>query len=141
MTVLPAFATTTALGYVFPGRPNCPWANPSNSWVKYINQEYGDKNTAYFSIHFIRHIGYIEGCQCYTVRYLGNENWDAVGKIRDETPHTSKDAVTHGGDPTKSEINVWDARFTFNTAGEVFYVQDGQLAGNMYCHLGSECWK
>ncbi|MGV4796302.1 hypothetical protein [Rhizobium sp. F40D2] len=41
----------------------------------------------------------------------------------------------------RNEINVWGARFTYNIAGEVFYVSDGQIAGQMYCHIGSECWK
>lgn len=137
---VPAVMVGNAAAYVYPGRPNCPWANPNHTWSRYLNQEYGDKEP-FFSIHFSRHIGDIEGGQCYTISYLGNDNWAGVGKIRTIKQHTSKAETRNGGNPTKYEINVWGARFTYNEAGEVFYVGDGQPAGQMYCHIGSECWR
>lgn len=144
-TIFSSAITFLALGavapaYVYPGRPNCPWAKPENTWAKYLNQEYGDREPL-FSIHFTRHIGDLEGGQCYTITYLGGERWSGSGKIRNVRPHTSKGESRQGGDPKKNEINVWGARFTFNEAGEVLYVADGNVAGNMYCHIGSECWK
>ena len=100
-----------------------------------------DQRFPNFSIRFTRHIGDVEGGQCYTISYLGNENWAGGGKVRTIATHTSKTETRHGGDPKKHEINVWGGRFTYNEAGEVFYVPDGKLAGNMYCHIGNECWK
>jgi hypothetical protein len=132
---------TAAYAYVYPGRPTCPWANLNHTWAKYLNREYPDTHEPYFSIRFTRHIGDIEGSRCYTIIYLGKETWSGTGKIRNVKPHTSKSEERQGGDPTKYEINVWGARFTYNEAGEVFYVPDGLLAGHMYCHIGSECWK
>ncbi len=137
--LLPSFVNET-LAYFYPGHPACPWADPSRTWAKFLNKEYGGRNP-YFSIHFTRHIGDIEGGKCYSITYLGNETWNAAGKIRNVNPHTSKSETRHGGDPTKYQINVWGGQFTYNEAGEVFYVPDGQLAGHMYCHIGSECWK
>lgn len=134
-----AFAND-GLTYVYPGRPNCPWANKDHTWANYLNQAYGDKEP-FFSIHFSRNIGDLEGGQCYTISYLGGENWAGSGKIRNIEPQKSKSEHRHGGDPAKYQINVWGAQFTYNEAGEVFYASDGQLAGNMYCHIGSECWK
>lgn len=60
-------------------------------------------------------------------------------------PNREKDGrrfnIYAGGDPKKDELNVWNARFTFNEAGEIFYTVDGKITGNMYCHIGNECWK
>ncbi|ANY85545.1 hypothetical protein BB934_45855 (plasmid) [Microvirga ossetica] len=124
--------------YVYPGRPNCPWSNPANAWAKYINQEYGDKEP-FFSIRFTRDIGDIQANECYTITYFGNKNWGGAGKIRNQ--NNAKNERRNGADPTQYQINVWGATFTYNEAGEVFYTPDGQLAGNMYCHIGTECWK
>ena len=55
--------------YVYPARKTCPWADPSHSWAKYLNQEYGDREP--LCIRFTRHIGDVEGGQCYTITYLG----------------------------------------------------------------------
>jgi hypothetical protein len=106
----------------------------------FLNKEYGGP-PPFFSIRFTRHIGDIEGGQCYTIIYRGNDNWGASGKIRTIRQHTSKFEARHGGNPTNYETNVWGARFTYNEAGEVFYAADGKLAGKMFCHIGSECWK
>lgn len=137
--LLSSFVNET-VAYVYPGRPTCPWADPSHTWAKYLNQEYGDREPL-FSIRFTRDIGDVEGGQCYTIIYRGNENWYGLGKIRNIRQHTSKSEERRGGDPKKSQINMWGGQFTYNEAGEVYYVPDGKLAGNMYCHIGSECWK
>jgi hypothetical protein len=129
-----------AVAYVYPGSPNCPWADLNKNWAQYLNKEYGDK-LPFFSIRFTRSVGTIEGGRCYTVKYFGKETWEAGGKIRDGyvSSYTGQAAKSQGGDPLKYQINVWGARFTYNEAGEVFLEADGKLAGNMYCHVGSEC--
>lgn len=127
---------SAALAYVYPGRPNCPWASPSNSWAKFLNQEYGDKQP-YFSIRFTRNIGGIVGGQCYTVFYAGRGNWGGDANKVDKRGNAE---IINGGDPAKYEFNVGGARFTYNEGGEVFYVRDGKLAGTMYCRIGSQCW-
>jgi hypothetical protein len=136
-TVIPFFATET-VAYVYPGHPTCPWADVSHTWAKFLNKEYGGPDPM-FSIQFTRDIGDIQRGECYLIIYHGNENWLGSGKIRGQ--NKSKPEGRHGGDPAKYQINVWGAQFTYNEAGEVFYVADGKLAGNMYCHIGSECWK
>lgn len=132
------FAGDAASSYTYPGRPNCPWANPTHTWAKYLNQEYGDAEP-YFSILFSRDVGDIQGGTCYTITFLGNGNWSGAGKIRGM--RESKREVRQGGNPANYEINVWGAMFTYNEAGEVTLTADGQPAGQMYCHIGSECWK
>lgn len=135
------FCTANEAGaYVYPGHPACPWADLSHTWVKFLNKEYGGREP-FFSIRFTRDVGDLEGGQCYTIVYSGNENWNGAGKIRGIRPHTSKAEDRHGGNPVNYQINVWGAQFTYNEAGEVFYTGDGQLAGNMFCHIGNECWK
>ncbi|MDK4731522.1 hypothetical protein [Rhizobium sp. CNPSo 3490] len=124
--------------YVVDGRKNCPWYNLEHTWANYLSLKYGDRDAA-FSIHFSRHIGDIEGGTCYTAGYQGNQSWVAWGKVR----NTKRDKTEYrtGGDPAQNKVNVWGAMFTFNEAGELTYDADGQPAGQMYCHLGSECWK
>lgn len=143
-----AFAIAAIMGvahlshaYVFPGKPNCPWAKPENKWSKYINRDYGDAPIAYFSVHFIRSIGNIEKGQCYTVNYEGGEKWKASGKIGGKKHHTSQSAGGSGGDPLQNQLNVWGVRLSFNEAGEVTLDKDGALAGQLYCRIGNECWK
>lgn len=142
LTALCLFVSSQADAYVYPGRPNCPWAvaDGSHTWTSYLNWEYGDSEP-FFSIRFTRDVGDIEGGQCYTISYLGNQNWAGAGKIRGVNPHTSKMEKRNGGDPKVNQINVWGAHFNFNEAGELFLDNDGQLAGNMYCNIGSECWR
>ena len=126
-----------ALAYTYPGHPACPWADKTHSWLDFMSGKFG--SPVFFSIQFTRDIGDLQGGQCYRIEYAGNENWSASRKIRDQ--NKSKVEPRHGGDPATSRINVWGAQFTFNEAGEVFYVLDGKQAGNLFCHVGSECWK
>lgn len=140
MIVLLSWLPTSALPYFFAGSPQCPWTKPDNTWAKFMSWAYGG-NEPFFSIRFTRHIGDLEGGQCYSISYLGRQNWNAMGKLRNERNYKSKSENRHGGDPAAMKINVWGAMFTYNEAGEVFYDKDGQLAGILYCHVGSECWK
>ncbi|WP_139165973.1 hypothetical protein [Paracoccus tibetensis] len=129
----------SSAAYFYPGSPNCPLQNPAHTWAKYLNLEYGDVPGAIFSIHFYRDIGDIQGGTCYTMSSEGNSQWSASGLIRGT--RDAKAEKRQGGDPTNFELNVWGGQFSYNEAGEVFFVADGMLAGQMYCHYGSECWK
>lgn len=136
------FTAPSPLAYVNPGRPNCPQANEKNSWAKYINGDYGDKRPVpYFSVHFSRDIGDIAGGTCYTIIFDRANGWTASGTVRSARGKRSAGHTSQGGDPLKYQMNVWGARFTFNEAGEVYYDADGKLSGQMYCRIGSECWK
>lgn len=140
VSTLSLSSTQEALAHVFPGRPNCPWANPSHGWAQYLSRQYGDAEPL-FSIHFTRDIGDLQGGRCYTSSYHGEENWTSTGPNGGARDHSIKTEPRHGGDPAKNQMNVWGAQFTFNEAGELFFVGDGQLAGHLYCHIGSECWQ
>lgn len=125
-----------------PGDKNCPWNDLSHKWSQFINNEYPLDPKAInrgFSIQFTRDIGDLKGGACYLTFYSGNETWRSSGPIRNQD-HSKLD-WRKGGDPTKMEINVWGARFTFNEGGEVFFSGDGKLAGTLYCRFGDECWK
>ncbi|TGP86397.1 hypothetical protein EN866_24170 [Mesorhizobium sp. M2D.F.Ca.ET.223.01.1.1] len=133
-----------ASAYTIPGHSECPWASPGHTWQEYFTGVYGPSKThghtdIFFSIRFTRDIGDIQGGECYLVFYKQNENWLASGKINGH--NNTKDEDRHGGDPANFKINIWGAMFTYNEAGEVYYDGDGQMAGNMYCNFGSECWK
>ncbi|MDX1195294.1 hypothetical protein GOL96_29770 [Sinorhizobium medicae] len=131
-----AMSVGPAAAYVYPGRPNCPWYNLDHTWAKYLARGYGDKEP-FFSVRFKRHIGDIEAGQCYTVTSYGKGRWSAFGKIRNQ--NESKNEHRTGGNPAKSQFNLWGAKFRFNEGGEVYLKKE--LVGHMYCHIGNECWK
>ena len=125
------------VAYTYPGQPACPWADTTHSWLDFMSGKYG---WPVFSIQFTRDIGDLQGGQCYRKSsMLAMRTGLAPGKIRGQ--NKSKVEPRHGGDPAKTQINVWGAQFTYNEAGEVFLVGDGKQAGNLFCHIGSECWK
>ncbi len=132
---------SASYSYVFPGSPHCPWAKPENKWSKYINGEYAKKQDPYFSVRFNRNIGDLEKGRCYTITYFGKKRWVASGRVRGSDGKDFRVATRHGGAPLRNQLNVWGAIFSFNEAGEVIYRKDGKLAGQMYCHIGNECWK
>lgn len=138
VATLPFALVSNAAAHVYPGLPNCPWANRAHNWASYLNLEYGDTKGAIFSIHFSRDIGDIQGGTCYTMVSEGGGRWAATGNVRGT--RNSKSEMRQGGDPKKYELNVWGALFSYNEAGEVFLIADGQPAGQMYCHYGTECW-
>lgn len=133
-----AISTSPVQAYVFRGTPECPWSKPENKWSKYINRDYGP---SYFSIQFNRDVGSMASGQCYTLTYLGNQLWSTAGTDRGTKPPRATVEQSRGGDPLQYQINAWGQRLTYNEAGEVFWEKDNKLAGQMYCHIGNECWK
>ncbi|MGR9226408.1 hypothetical protein [Rhizobium leguminosarum] len=128
-----------ANAYVYPGRANCPWINPNNKWIDYFNQKYGDAEPT-FSIKFTKQIGTISPGACYTVTYFGGNRWKAGG-YNNVFKHNATEEEFRIADPNKYELTVWGAMFRYNEAGEITYIPSGEMVGQMYCNIGSECDK
>ncbi|CAM5775079.1 hypothetical protein LMIY3S_04843 [Labrys miyagiensis] len=128
-----------ANAYVYPGKKSCPWINPANKWVDYITQKFGDREP-FFSIKFTKQIGTISPGGCYTVHYFGGNRWKAAG-YNNVFKHNATEEEFRIANPENYELTVWGAMFRYNEAGEVTYIRTGELVGQMYCNIGSECDK
>ncbi|WP_139307709.1 hypothetical protein [Methylobacterium sp. 275MFSha3.1] len=132
--------TQEANAYVFPGDNDCPWANINHSWLDFLNKKYiGSKKSAYFSVKLNHDIGGMAGNTCYTVSHNLDGSWTTAGQIRGK--NRGEATTSGGGDPMRHEINMRGTILNFNEAGELHTTDTKELIGNMYCHIGSECWK
>ncbi|MCC7254186.1 hypothetical protein [Hyphomicrobium sp.] len=134
--------SSDAVAKVYPGRQSCPLQSPQNSWPDYLSGKFGDR-TRYFSVRMTRNVGgYLVKNYCYTVIYAGNGVWTASGHfINGQGRNEAANHNTKGGLPENYQMQIWHYAFTFNEAGEVYFAGDNKLAGQMYCRIGSECWK
>jgi hypothetical protein len=107
-------------------------------WAEYLSGTYGDKEPE-FSIKFNKPLGAISDKDCYTVHYLGNGRWSAVGI--DRSTGEGNHRYSKGGLPKDYLINIWGRVFTFNEGGEVYLAETNELLGSLHCHIGSECNK
>lgn len=136
------YSSSCFSGYVYPGRPDCPFSNPGHTWPEYFSGKLASGKWVgkqpYFSIKFNKNIGTIAGGRCYTVSYMGNSGWKAAGYNIAQKQSTTESEV-RVADPDVYEMNIWGAVMTFNEAGQVRLKDNDDLVGQMYCHTGSDC--
>ena len=76
--LLPVFATA-GVAYFYPGSPNCPWAKPENTWAKFLNREYGDKQPRETLINAAMRSfaaqGNVFSCQSRQLTTAGGSGW------------------------------------------------------------------